>query len=343
MAGERVLIVENDEKSFLVLRRVLEAANYKVENASNGEEGLAKLKQTPFDVLLTDLNMLGMNGMKLIGHVRNEVRPLPLIIMITGYCTPEIRKRALETGAHECLGKPIDFRGLAKSFHEGLRKIRNYAPAFPALDTTLKVEKPSLVGVVIATSTGGPQTLEKIFKDLPASLNAAVFVVQHGPDWALRSIRENFERKFDLKFQMAEDAMIPEAGHVYIAPGDRHLCIDPNNFTLRLINEAEENYMRPAADPLFRTATDALGPYCIAVVLTGLGRDGTQGAEKVAANGGAVLAQSPKTAIAPFMPLAVIKSGIKCQIVPLDEMATVIETKVRSLSAKLGCVATLPR
>ena len=132
--------------------------------------------------------------------------------------------------------------------------------------------------------------------------------------------------------------MYAKAGEIYVAPGDRHLTITPNRLKRRLVDDPPENYVRPSADPLLRSAARAFGRYCIAAVMTGLGRDGASGASHVAKAGGIVIAQDPATAVAPSMPRTIIEMGITENVVPLTEIALAISRHIHILSDKLTSI-----
>lgn len=197
------------------------------------------------------------------------------------------------------------------------------------------INPPPFVGVVIAVSTGGPQTMRKFFDTLPSPFPFSIFMVQHSPAWALESMVRNLNRDYDFCVELAADGMKPKINHVYLAPGDVHLTINPINHCLVLTKDAREYYLRPAADPLFRSAALAFGAYCIGMVFTGLGKDGTAGAKVIADAGGTILIQDPKTAVSKFMPQAAIDSGVKHQTVPLNIMARVLTQNTLVLSKKL--------
>lgn len=331
MAQKRVLIAEDEKKSFLILKRVFVDQNWSVESASDGEEALRKLKQSSFDILLTDLNMPKMNGMELIGRVRAGVKPIPLTIMFTAYHDPEIRKRALELGVHDFLTKPVDLKKLFSSIFNGLSTIhRKNGKASSSLAEKSSPIVPPLVGVVIASSFGGPQTLTRILDSISTPFNCAIFLVQHGPDWSLSSLAQSLNKGNEFEVQLATDGLKPETDNVYIAPGNRHLYIDADSFRFKLVDSPPENFVRPAADPLFRSAATTFGSFCAAVILTGMGRDGGQGIRSVAEMGGTVLIQDPKTALMPSMPKAAINTGVQHQIVALDRMGeTIMDTALR--------------
>jgi two-component system chemotaxis response regulator CheB len=191
------------------------------------------------------------------------------------------------------------------------------------------------VGVCIAASTGGPQAVNEVFQALGVQSCAAFFVVQHGPAWMFEVFSQSLQRQTSMKVNLAEDGAQPVSGEIYVAPGEQHLVIAPRSLTLRLLDEPPVNYIRPAADPLFRSAAEAFGPHCIGVVMTGMGRDASLGASHVASAGGVVLVQDPKTAVVPSMPQTVIDLGIAREVVPLSNIGTAISRYIDTLSAKL--------
>ena len=188
---------------------------------------------------------------------------------------------------------------------------------------------PPFVGVVMAASTGGPGALTKVFNRLPPPTSRATFfVVQHGPAWMLAR-RLNSETPMTVS--LASDGVRAAPGKIYVAPGNRHLFIEPGSLSLRLTDNPSENFVYPSADLLFRSAAKAFGRRCLAVVMTGMGRDGSLGAAAVARAGGVVIAQAPETAGAPSMPRTVIKMGIPKRVVPLEHLAETITGYVNRL------------
>ena len=158
------------------------------------------------------------------------------------------------------------------------------------------------VGVVMAASTGGPGAFTQVFNKLPPTSRATFLVVQHGPAWMLA---QRLRKKTTMKVNLAEDGVRSVPGEIYVAPGARHLFIEPGSLTLRLTDSMPDSFLYPSADLLFRSASKAFGRHCLAVVMTGMGRDGSLGAAAVAAAGGVVIAQKPETAVAPSMPKTV--------------------------------------
>jgi two-component system chemotaxis response regulator CheB len=166
--------------------------------------------------------------------------------------------------------------------------------------------------VVVAASTGGPDALETVLAALPAQLPAPVFIVQHMPADFTRMLAERLDRRTALPVTEAVAGADVRDGRVYVAPGDRHLALErgPAGARILLHSGPPENSCRPAADVLFRSAAALYGAGLLAVVLTGMGRDGLQGAQAVHAAGGRVLAQSEASAVIASMPQAVTRARL---------------------------------
>ncbi len=331
----RVLIAEDDATSALVLERTLIKGGYSSVVARDGSEAFERLKQETFDVLMTDWMMPQMDGIELIHKVRTSIKPVPVIIMTTALASAEARTHALRSGADDFLAKPVTPKGVMKTLSSCLARRKQ-----PPLSVTKgfaevpprNFKLPPFAGVAVAASTGGPDALLQVFRTLPDSCRAAFFVVQHAPAWMLESFVPRLQRETDLKVHLAEEGMRVSEGQVYLAPGDRHLCIVPGKLVIELNQNEEENFVRPAADPLFRTAASAFGRHCIAVILTGLGRDGTLGAARVAEHGGTVLAQDPATTVVSSMPQSVISAGLARQVLPLEAIGASIVGHVGLMS-----------
>lgn len=183
--------------------------------------------------------------------------------------------------------------------------------------------------VAIAASTGGPEALERLLLRVPAPCSAAIIVVQHGPAWMMHTLCRRLGRVTRHTVQLATPHITPSAGNVYIAPGEHHLVVDREG-RMQLNDDPPENGVRPAADPLFRSLATYYGAQCIAVILTGLGRDGALGAKNIKAANGHVIAQDPATATAPFMPEAVVALGLVPRALTLNTIPGELQLEIRS-------------
>jgi len=179
------------------------------------------------------------------------------------------------------------------------------------------------VVVVIGCSTGGPEALTRIMPLLPSTLEAPVLVVQHMTADLTGMFARRLNQVSSLEVVEAEDGDDVVPGQVLVAPGGRHLELrrEQGELVARLTTGLPENYVRPAADVLFRTAVKACGAGVLACVLTGIGRDGADGAAAVRAAGGEVLAQDKETSRAWGMPGSVVREGNANRVAPLDGIA----------------------
>lgn len=333
---KQILVVEDELTNSILLKRILTRAGYSVVVAHNGMEALKHLERERFDAVLTDWMMPQIDGIELIRRMREKLKPLPLIIMITALVSEGARAYALESGADDYIAKPIDVEELLTRLKDGLDRHQQSAPDKVSSVITRDLDvKPPHVAVAIATSTGGPPTLIELFKRMPEKINAAFYIVQHGPSWMLETFSQRLQRETAFQVSLAVDGMTSEVDHIYIAPGDKHIRIDPKTYKITLDDGPKENFVRPAADPLFRSVAEAFGKYSIGVILTGLGRDGAQGASQIAAVKGVVLVQDPETAVAPSMPTTIIQSGINCKVLPLENLSKEISELVFPLAASL--------
>jgi len=322
---KKILVAEDELTSSLLLKRLLTKIGYSVVVAHNGTDAYKHLKKTHFDAVLTDWMMPEMDGIELIRRIRTETDPVPLIIMITALVSESAKNYALESGADDFIAKPIDIEELKTRIEDGLnKKIQNKEEIIETKTEIISEVIPEFVGCVIVTSTGGPPTLINLLKEIPEYTKAAFYIVQHGPVWMLKTFASRLQKETKLKVNLAEQGLKSELGNVYIAPGDYHLKIKSDDLTLILDDGPKENFVKPSADPLFRSASKAFGRYLTAVVLTGLGKDGTSGAITIAANNGTIIVQDPKTAIAPSMPQSIIEKGINHQIFDLESIPKAI-------------------
>lgn len=332
----KILLAEDDITSAILLKRILTKAGYTVIVANNGVEAYSHLERENFDVLLTDWMMPQMDGIELIRRIRSNFKDVPVIIMITALVSESARNYALESGADDYIAKPIDVDEILTRIKDGIeRKCQEFPTAkTPVVGKDLSIIPP-FVGVGIVTSTGGPPALIEIFKNIPENTNAAFYVIQHGPSWMIETFANRLQKESKLSVSIASHNIPSEVRNVYLAPSDKHLRIDPKTFNIILDDGPKENFVRPAGDPLFRSLANSFGKYSIGVILTGLGRDGAQGAMQINAVNGTVLVQDPESAVAPSMPKTVIETGINARIVPLSEMSKAIAETVFPLCAQL--------
>jgi two-component system chemotaxis response regulator CheB len=333
---KKILIVEDELVGALLLKRLLTKSGYDVVLANNGSEAIEHLKREAYDAVLTDWMMPQTDGIELIKHIRRKVKPIPYLMLITALVSEGSKQYAMESGADDFITKPVDIDDLLTRLKDGLERHSQEIPVVPVSIVTRDIDvKPPHVCVAIASSTGGPPTLMHIFKNLEWKNNAAFLLVQHGPAWMLETFSERLRKESGMPVHLVSNRMIIEAGALYIAPGDKHIRVDKDSYHVIIDNGPKENFVRPSAEPLFRSVADAYGKYAIAVVLTGLGRDGAQGAARIASVKGTVLVQDPTTCIAPSMPTTVIDSGIPCRKIPYNDLPKGISEAIFPVYASL--------
>lgn len=333
----KILVAEDDLTSVTILRKILQKAGHQVVVSCDGVEALEAMARNTFDVLITDWMMPRLDGIELIHRIRKRDEPAPLIIVTTALAFAEARIKALDAGADEYLTKPYRPGVILESIKSGLARRSQPASAYrPVVVSTKSVVQPPFAGVGIAASTGGPPALRRVIRSITTPSAAAFFLVQHGPRWMLKAFAETLQQETALQVVLGEDGMPITPNTLFVAPGNRHMVIEPVRFKIKLTTDPPENFVRPAADQLFRSLVKCFGRYTLAVILTGMGCDGALGAAFVATTGGVVIVQDPDTALLASMPQTVIKFGFASLVVPLDEIGKMISAQAARLNKTLA-------
>lgn len=347
----RVLVVDDS----VVVRRMLTDALSSdprigvVGTAPNGTIALQKLEHVNPDVVVLDVEMPDMDGIETVTRLRVGYPKLP-VIMCSSLTErgAEITLRALAAGATDYVTKP----SAAVSQQDGLSAFKSEllssvlvlgrARASLPVQTASAPLRPGVVALRqeprgepicalgIGCSTGGPNALAKLFAHIPRDLPVPIFIVQHMPPLFTRLLAESLTASSGVAVHEAEDGMVVEAGHAYVAPGNYHMVVRREGAKLvtRLNQGPLENSCRPAVDVLFRSLASTYGGGVLACVLTGMGRDGAHGAGDIVAAGGAVLVQSSESCVAPSMPEAVASAGLAELALSLDPLGDELVARV---------------
>jgi two-component system, chemotaxis family, protein-glutamate methylesterase/glutaminase len=332
----KILIVEDDTASRILLGKILRKENYEAVLVGDGFAAKNALKSDKFDAVLTDWMMPHMDGLELIGFIKKEVNPCPVILVITALASKDAKEKALNAGADDFIPKPFRPNDIIDRINLNLLRYNADQLRNRTGSELSRVKFPDYIGVGIAASTGGPQTLLKVFSGLNYTNKAVFFVVLHGPSWMLETFSDRIQKETDLVVKLGKDGMSISAGNVYISPGEIHMVINNNRNTIQLMDTPPENYVKPSADPLFKSIADAYSSYSVGVVLTGMGKDGSTGAGYISAAGGVVIAQDPSTAALPSMPKSAIDLRIARLVIPLEDIASVITQNVNTLYKNLS-------
>ncbi len=324
---KRVLIVEDDTASRLLLTKVFKKNGYEVVSLKDGMEAVEVLKTQTFDAVFTDWLMPQLNGMELIKQIRLTVKPAPVIVVVTALASNDARNRAYEVGADDYITKPISIERVKEVLEYNLA---NKKTARENKNIPFK-EKTATTGVVIAASTGGPSALMELVKNIEANDRASFFIVLHGPEWMLKNFSERLNSIAQMPVLLGEDKMKIETAKIYLAPGNKHMLINSQKGEIELNDDPPVNFVKPAADVLFKSAAHYFGSKTIGVVMTGMGKDGSTGCGYISAAKGYTIAQDPDSAALDSMPRTIIQYRIADIVLKLEDIATEINKKLKEI------------
>ncbi len=360
VAGQkvRVLVVDDSAYNRQTISAMLESDPMVevIGRASNGKEALRQAFDLLPDVITLDLEMPEMDGFAFLRLLMAK-RPLPVII-ISSHSERDNVFRALELGAMDFIAKPgrhigPDLRAIQEDLLQKVGMVRRLSvvrlvaraqalveqrlerttgelPAYESgrHDANLLATN-QMVGVLgIAASTGGPPAIQQLLCALPATLPLAILVAQHMPARFTRAFAARLDKICAFQVVEASDAQVLRAGVVYIAPGAANLEVEiagPGGARVRVRPPRAGATIVPSGDLLFKTAGDSFGPRFCALILTGMGSDGREGAELARRVGATVLAEDPRTAIMPGMPGSAIDAGVVDQVLALEELPVAIQ------------------
>lgn len=343
----RVMVVDDSVViRGLVARWVGEEEGFEVvTTAANGRAAVDALDRAEPDIVLLDLEMPEMDGITALPQMLNRRPGLKVLVISTlTQRNAEISLKCLSLGALDYLGKPEGHRQVTTSFSfrkELIEKLRALAgaraqPARPALRLAATTPpRPVARGarskpqaLLIGASTGGPRAVEEVLLGLGSAIQRVpVLVVQHMPPMFTAVFADHLRVQVGVRACEPEDGEPLVPGTVYIAPGGRHmgLSMGMGDPIIRLDDGPPVNFCRPAVDVLFRDAAAIFGPSALAVILTGMGSDGTQGARALVQGGATVLAQDEATSTIWGMPGSVVKAGFAQDVLPLQAIGPALK------------------
>jgi two-component system chemotaxis response regulator CheB len=197
-------------------------------------------------------------------------------------------------------------------------------------DKRLRVYQKSTPVILIGSSTGGPGALSEIVPVLPASFPSPVLVVQHMPAGFTRSLSERLNSISNLMVKEAEPGDSLMVGQVLVAPGGFHMTVDDKE-RIALNQKPAVHGVRPAVDVTLTSLVQRFKHHVIAVILTGMGSDGTHGASLLHSDGGYVIAEHESTCVVWGMPRSVVEAGAANTVLPRSQIAAAIESSVQKM------------
>ena len=360
-AAIRVMVVDDSAVIRGLVTSMLEADKQiqVVASCANGAVALQTLLRADPDVVVLDVEMPVMDGITALPKIL-AARPGTSVIIASTLSqrNAEISLQALALGAADYVPKPAASRlgGNEEFRRELLEKVHLFggrsrsrrpaarsgvgAPAPSAAAArplaTRPHETPAIVlrrpGILkpqilaIGSSTGGPQALNTVLKNLPTSINVPVVITQHMPPTFTSILAQHVNKASGWPCREAVDGEPITNGTIYVAPGDRHLIFEKkgNGCVAKLSTQPPENFCRPAVDPMLRSLAQVFGARILTVVLTGMGSDGLKGSREVIAQGGTVVAQDEASSVVWGMPGAVATAGLCAAVLPLNGIADYI-------------------
>ena len=313
-----------------------------VGTAKNGKDGIEKAKALKPQIITMDVEMPVMDGISALEELL-ELEPAPKVIMLSSLTNNggEATIRALEAGAVDFVPKPT-----ASIVHfnvddirlDLIRKIKSAATSntfkyvkqstatiMPVVAVT---EKPLLQSslkyiVAIGTSTGGPRALQEVIPLIPGDIPAAVLIVQHMPPGFTKSLATRLDGMSQINVKEAENGDVLKPGWAYLAPGDYQMMVSRTGgeYRIEINQDPQMSGHRPSVNYMMNSVAACGHKNLIAVMMTGMGSDGSEGIAKIKNMGGKTIAQNEETCVVYGMPKSAVMAGVIDKIVPLGEIA----------------------
>lgn len=343
--NNKITVLVVDDSAFM--RKAIEGMLLKdpeisvVGTAINGIDAIEKVRTLKPDVVTLDIEMPRMDGLTALEKIMAE-NPLP-VIMVSSLTTEgaEATLKALDLGAVDFIPKDKSFAsfGVLKIEDELREKVKNFGrrKAFfsrmrkPTLSTTpaapiISRPAPKITVkkklVIIGTSTGGPQSLQKVIPMLPADLGVPVLIVQHMPPNFTKSLAQRLDSLSKVTVVEAQGKEQLEPNTVYIAKGGIHLKLKKvgMHYYTELSTEPAGSLHIPSVDVTAASVAENVGKDALGVIMTGMGSDGMKGLQLLKLKGGSVVAQNEASCVVYGMPRAVVEAKIADEVVPLEEI-----------------------
>jgi len=359
-----ILIVDDSLIFRKIVQKCLEGEEdiQVVGSVRNGVKAIEFIKKQRPDLVTLDIEMPEMNGIQTLSAVQDinaaSANKAPIgVIMLSAFTKKgaDITIKALEAGAFDFITKPegndqhknystLRRQLLAKIRYFTSRKIASQNKQFTPIITrpeeiipekketkqtqepVSQITKTRYKAILIGVSTGGPRALMTLIPDLCQRTNIPIMIVQHMPPKFTESLAESLNAKCRFHVIEAYNNQSIQKEHVYIAPGGKHMLTKQKGSEI-IIHTNEDppvHGCRPSVDILFQSASHVFGGDVVAVILTGMGTDGTEGLSYLKQRGVYVIAQDEASSVVWGMPGSAVKAGLVNDVQPLDKIAECI-------------------
>lgn len=352
---KNILVVDDSALMRRVICDIINSdSNFQAKDVCrDGLEAYEKLKTTTYDGVVLDVNMPRMDGLQLLERLQKE-NIKANVIMVSTLTTKdaEVTILAMERGAIDFVTKPNniaeargeDFKKKLLDVLTAVLTSRLYSKttvrtsnavvkqAAPLGFTRLKASSSKNKLVALACSTGGPKALQSVIPFLPKNLDAPMVLVQHMPAGFTKSMADRLNEVSEIAVKEAENGDRLEKGHVYVAPGGKHMevvkCPDGSH-KIALNDMPAIGGLRPCANITYDSLSKSGFDEIVCVVLTGMGADGTNGILSLGHHKPIhVISQNAETCVVYGMPKAIEESGVVDEVVPLEKVAETITKNV---------------
>lgn len=337
----KVLVVEDSPVVSDLLVFILDSdpAIRVIGTARNGEEAIVAVHRQHPDVVTMDINMPKLNGLEATRRIM-ETDPLPIVIVSAGDHNNELVTTfdAMEAGAVAVLRRPagLDHPEHQATANELLQTVKLMAevkvvrrwsrtqpgkPAMRALDSEPGAAKLRIVA--IGASTGGPPVLQTILAALPKDFPAPIVIVQHMATGFINGMIDWLAQSSALPVHLASQGRVMLPGHVYVAPDDMQMTVARHEHIV-LTEDDLENGLRPSVSCLFRSVADVYDRDAVAVLLTGMGRDGAKELRLLKERGAITIAQDRDSSVVHGMPGEAIRLDAAMLVLPPEKIAAML-------------------
>lgn len=323
--------------------------------AKNGREAVTALLGHDIDVAVLDVEMPELDGLGALRELR-AARCRTKVVMFSTITQHGSRAavEALTSGAVDCVAKPQGVGNLAASIERIRAELVPRLKAIGARHHPQRGGQPTTAGhelhrtpklIVVGASTGGPDALCALLTALPRNFDIPIAVVQHIPPNFAHALTERLAQVSRRAVIEVNGELALTRGTVAMAPGDSHLTVTTGadgRPRARLTHAAPVNNVRPSVDVLFNSVPTAMMQATVAVVLTGMGKDGADGAQTIAKNGGYVMVQDEASAVVWGMPGAVVKAGAAHLVAPIPQIARALAEVQRTQTVPIPIIWGTP-
>ena len=350
----KVLVVDDSALMRKLISQILQRdpSIQVVGTAMDGSFGLKKIDELKPQVVTLDLDMPRMDGIEALRVITHKFKIPVIIVSAHSNEGASSTFQALSLGAFDFVRKPVDAASghLEEIARELTQKIKTAAllgapRAVPApLACPPRASKPAFRPrrgpsrvIAIGVSTGGPNALQQVLSNLPGDFTGGILIVQHMPE----GFTEMFARRLDeccgIDVREASSGDLLLAGMALVCPGNRHMTVrhTSRGDFVALTERPPVNGHRPSVDVLFRSVAREIGGLAIGILMTGMGEDGAQGLGEIKSAGGFTIAQSPETCVVDGMPSSAISRGHVVRVVPLEALASTLQTQCLAHEARL--------